>query len=59
MIESYSGHFSKRNIWHPMTSFETIINSLEEAIILFNKAYRATYLNRAAEELFGRSAREL
>ncbi|MHB8883411.1 MAG: two-component system sensor histidine kinase NtrB [Thermodesulfovibrionales bacterium] len=42
-----------------MISFETIINSLEEAIILFNKAYRATYFNRAAEELFGRSAREL
>ncbi|MBI5101362.1 MAG: PAS domain-containing protein [Nitrospirae bacterium] len=39
-----------------MITPETIINSLEEAIIVFDRTHRITYLNRAAEELFGRSS---
>lgn len=42
-----------------MISFEAIINSLEEAIILFDRSFKVIYLNRAAEELFGRSFKEL
>jgi two-component system nitrogen regulation sensor histidine kinase GlnL len=42
-----------------MIFFEAIINSLEEAVILFDRSFKVIYLNRAAEELFGRSFKEL
>ncbi len=42
-----------------MIPCEAIINSLEEAIVLFNRSSRITYLNRTAEELFGKSSRDL
>ncbi len=42
-----------------MIPCEAIINSLEEAIILFNRTFHITYLNRTAEELFGKSSRDL
>lgn len=42
-----------------MIPCEAIINSLEEAIVLFNRSFHITYLNRTAEELFRRSSRDL
>jgi len=42
-----------------MIPCEAIINSLDEAIVLFNGAALITYLNRTAEELFGRGSRGL
>ncbi len=42
-----------------MIPCEAIINSLEEAIVLFNRSFLITYLNRTAEELFGKSSRDL
>ncbi|MGC2064573.1 MAG: ATP-binding protein [Thermodesulfovibrionales bacterium] len=42
-----------------MIPCEAIINSLEEAIVLFNRSFHITYLNRTAEELFGKSSRDL
>jgi len=41
-----------------MIPCEAIINSLEEAIVLFSRSFHITYLNRTAEELFG-SSRDL
>lgn len=42
-----------------MIPCEAIVNSLEEAIILFDRSLHITYLNRTAEELFGKSSRDL
>ncbi len=42
-----------------MPPFETILNSLEDAVLLFNKKGRLLYLNKAGEELFGRKLRDL
>ncbi|MBA4372211.1 MAG: hypothetical protein C0402_05055 [Thermodesulfovibrio sp.] len=42
-----------------MIPCEAIINSLEEAIVLFNRSLHITYLNRTAEELFGKGSRDL
>lgn len=42
-----------------MISFDAIINSLEEAIILFDKTTRITYLNKTAEELLRKSSKDV
>lgn len=42
-----------------MFPFDAIINSLEEAIILFDKSAKVLYLNKTAEELFGKSSRDI
>lgn len=42
-----------------MISFDAIINSLEEAIILFDKTTTITFMNKTAEEMLGRSSRDL
>jgi two-component system nitrogen regulation sensor histidine kinase GlnL len=42
-----------------MPLFETILNSLDEAVLLFNKRGRLLYLNKAGEELFGSRLRDL
>jgi two-component system nitrogen regulation sensor histidine kinase GlnL len=42
-----------------MISFDAIINSLEEAIILFDRSAYVGYMNRTAEELLGRSSRDV
>jgi two-component system nitrogen regulation sensor histidine kinase GlnL len=46
--------------WHSTTmiSFEAIINSLEEAIVLFDKSTHILYFNRTAEELFRKSSKD-
>ncbi len=41
-----------------MISFEAIINSLEEAIILFDRTTSILYMNRTAEEFLRKSSRE-
>jgi two-component system nitrogen regulation sensor histidine kinase GlnL len=42
-----------------MISCDAIINSLEEAIILFDKTTRITYLNKTAEELLRKSSKDV
>lgn len=42
-----------------MVSFDAVINSLEESVILFDKWSRIRYLNRAGEELFGRGVKDI
>ncbi len=42
-----------------MISFDAIINSLEEAIILFDKATQIIYLNKTAEELLRKSSKDV
>ncbi len=42
-----------------MIPCEAIINSLEEAIILFDKGTNIIYLNKTAEELFGKSSKDI
>lgn len=42
-----------------MISLDAIINSLEESIILFDKASTIVYLNKSAEELFRKSSRDI
>lgn len=42
-----------------MISFDAIINSLEETIVLFDGKAKLRFMNRAGEELLGRSAREV
>jgi len=42
-----------------MISFDAIINSLEEAIILFDRATMIMYLNKTAEELLGKSSKDI
>lgn len=41
------------------SSFETLVNSLEEAVILFDKNSIIKFVNRAGEEFFGRSLSEI
>jgi two-component system, NtrC family, nitrogen regulation sensor histidine kinase GlnL len=41
-----------------MISFEAIINSLEEAIILFDKATTILYVNKTAEEFLRKNAKD-
>jgi two-component system nitrogen regulation sensor histidine kinase GlnL len=41
-----------------MIAFEAMINSLEEAIILFDKTTNILYLNRTAEELLRKSSKD-
>jgi two-component system nitrogen regulation sensor histidine kinase GlnL len=40
-------------------TLDAIINSLEEAIILFDKSARILYLNKTAEELLGKSSKDI
>lgn len=42
-----------------MISLEAIINSLEEAVILFDKTMRIIYLNKTAEELLRKSSKDI
>ena len=42
-----------------MISLDAIINSLEEAVILFDKSARIAYVNRTAEELLGKSSKDI
>ncbi len=42
-----------------MISLEAIINSLEEAVILFDKTMRIVYLNKTAEELLRKSSKDI
>ena len=42
-----------------MISLDAIINSLEEAVILFDKTLRIVYLNRTAEELLRKSSKDI
>jgi two-component system nitrogen regulation sensor histidine kinase GlnL len=42
-----------------MIPCDAIINSLEEAVILFDKATHIVYLNKTAEELFRKSTKEI
>ncbi len=42
-----------------MVPLESVINSLDEAILAFDRFCRVIHFNRAAEELLGRSAREI
>ncbi|MGE5238005.1 MAG: two-component system sensor histidine kinase NtrB [Chloroflexota bacterium] len=42
-----------------MVPLEAVINSLDEAILVFDRFCRVIHFNRAAEELLGRSAREI
>jgi len=42
-----------------MVSFEALINSLEEGIILFDRSGLITFLNKTAEELFVRGAKDI
>jgi two-component system nitrogen regulation sensor histidine kinase GlnL len=42
-----------------MFSFDSIINSLKETIILFDKKSKMTFINKSGEELFGKSSRDL
>ncbi len=44
--------------YYYMIAFEAMINSLEEAIILFDKSTDILYLNRTAEELLGKSSKD-
>jgi two-component system nitrogen regulation sensor histidine kinase GlnL len=41
-----------------MISFEAIINSLDEAIVLFDRSTNILYLNRTAEELFRKNSKD-
>lgn len=42
-----------------MVSVDAVINNLEEAILLFDKKGRLVFINKAGEEFFGRSFREI
>jgi two-component system nitrogen regulation sensor histidine kinase GlnL len=42
-----------------MIPFDSIINSLDETIILFNRKTKAIYINKAGEELLRRSAKDI
>ncbi len=42
-----------------MFSFESLINNIEETIVLFDKKYVVRFINRAGEELFGKSSKEI
>jgi two-component system nitrogen regulation sensor histidine kinase GlnL len=42
-----------------MISLDAIINNLEEAVILFDKSARVVYVNKTAEELLGKSSKDI
>ncbi|OGW26960.1 MAG: hypothetical protein A2X59_05995 [Nitrospirae bacterium GWC2_42_7] len=42
-----------------MISLDSIINSLEETIILFDRSLKITYLNKTGEELFQKSTKDI
>ena len=42
-----------------MISLDSIINSLEETIILFDKSLKIIYLNKTGEELFQKSSKDI
>lgn len=42
-----------------MVSLDAIINNLDEAIVLFDKKGRLIFINKAGEEFFGRSYKEI
>ncbi len=42
-----------------MISLDAIINSLEEAVILFDKTMRIVYLNKTAEEMLRKSSKDI
>ncbi|RPI38218.1 MAG: PAS domain-containing protein [Nitrospiraceae bacterium] len=42
-----------------MISFDAIINSLKETIILFDKKTKITYINKSGEELFRKSSKDI
>src|SRR5512139_1560604 len=42
-----------------MISLDAIINSLEEAVILFDKTLRIVYLNKTAEEMLRKSSKDI
>ena len=42
-----------------MISFDAIINSLEETIILFDKSTKIVYVNKTAEELLRKSSKDV
>src|SRR3990170_6691980 len=42
-----------------MIFFDAIINSLEEAIFLFDRTTTIIYLNKTAEELLGKSSKDI
>jgi two-component system nitrogen regulation sensor histidine kinase GlnL len=42
-----------------MISLDAIINNLEEAVILFDKSARVLYVNKTAEELLGKSSKDI
>jgi two-component system, NtrC family, nitrogen regulation sensor histidine kinase GlnL len=42
-----------------MISLETLINNIDEALCLFDARLRLTFINKAGEEFFGRSFREM
>jgi nitrogen-specific signal transduction histidine kinase len=42
-----------------MISFDAIINSLKETIILFDKKTNITYINKSGEELLRKSSKDI
>ncbi|MCL4492172.1 MAG: ATP-binding protein [Nitrospirae bacterium] len=42
-----------------MISFEAVINNLDEAVFLFDKKGKLVFANKAGEEFFGRSLKEI
>jgi two-component system, NtrC family, nitrogen regulation sensor histidine kinase GlnL len=42
-----------------MFSFDSIINSLKETVILFDKKSRMSFINKSGEELFKKSSRDI
>lgn len=42
-----------------MVSFEAVINNLDEALFLFDKKGKLTFVNKAGEEFFGKGLREI
>lgn len=42
-----------------MVSFESIVNSLKESIVLFDRTTEIVYVNKTAEELFRKSSRDM
>lgn len=42
-----------------MVSFDSVINNLDEAILLFDKKGRLIFINKSGEEFFGKSHKEI
>lgn len=42
-----------------MVPFESIVNSLKESVVLFDRAAEIVYVNKTAEELFRKSSRDM